>query len=509
MALAKDKLAESLKELRKLQKKNKSVVFRPGELTRTHRERLQKEGYVQEVMQGWYISDSPDKHPGESTVWYISYWDFCSQYLKERFSNKWILSPEQSLSIISGNWTVPDQLMIRSPKGQNNVTSLLFDTSIVDLKQDLPKASQIKVLKGIRHLSLPYALINCTQRFFESTPTDARTALFMIRDVSDILGPLLDGGHSVIAGKLAGAFRNVGKKLFAEEIIRTFKSAGYAIRETDPFKEKLPTIEIIRPGSPYVPRINLMWQEMRDQVISVFPNSPGIPGNIIAYLEQVDEVYQTDAYNSLSIEGFQVTKELINRVKSGNWDPEYHQGDQRKIDALAARGYWQAFQSVKKSLKKILTGNRPGKVFENDYRDWYRELFQPMVTAGLIEQSDLAGYRNQSVFIRNSRHVPLSSDAVRDAMPAILELMKKEDNSAVRAVLGHFVFVYIHPYRDGNGRLARFLMNSMLASGGYPWTVIPLEKRKEYMDSLEEASINQNIKPFAEFIAGLVLNGME
>ena len=44
---------------------------------------------------------------------------------------------------------------------------------------------------------------------------------------------------------------------------------------------------------------------------------------------------------------------------------------------------------------------------------------------------------------------------------------------------------------------------------GYPWTVIPLEKRKEYMDSLEEASINQNIKPFAEFIAGLVLNGME
>ena len=86
MALAKDKLAESLKELRKLQKKNKSVVFRPGELTRTHRERLQKEGYVQEVMQGWYISDSPDKHPGESTVWYISYWDFCSQYLKERFS---------------------------------------------------------------------------------------------------------------------------------------------------------------------------------------------------------------------------------------------------------------------------------------------------------------------------------------------------------------------------------------------------------------------------------------
>jgi Fic family protein len=44
---------------------------------------------------------------------------------------------------------------------------------------------------------------------------------------------------------------------------------------------------------------------------------------------------------------------------------------------------------------------------------------------------------------------------------------------SVRVVLGHFVFVYIHPYIDGNGRMGRFLMNLMLASGGYPWAVIP------------------------------------
>ncbi|MBK8662211.1 MAG: Fic family protein [Ignavibacteriales bacterium] len=34
---------------------------------------------------------------------------------------------------------------------------------------------------------------------------------------------------------------------------------------------------------------------------------------------------------------------------------------------------------------------------------------------------------------------------------------------------------------DGNGRIGRFLMNVMLASGGYPWTTIPLQKRDEYM----------------------------
>jgi hypothetical protein len=38
--------------------------------------------------------------------------------------------------------------------------------------------------------------------------------------------------------------------------------------------------------------------------------------------------------------------------------------------------------------------------------------------------------------------------------------------AGVRVVLGHFIFVYIHPYMDGNGRMGRFLMNVMLAGGG-------------------------------------------
>ncbi len=65
------------------------------------------------------------------------------------------------------------------------------------------------------------------------------------------------------------------------------------------------------------------------------------------------------------------------------------------------------------------------------------------------------------------------------------------------------------PYMDGNGRMGRFLMNVMLASGGYPWTVIPLEERNVYMTALEEASINQNIAPFTDFIAILVKSGLK
>lgn len=62
---------------------------------------------------------------------------------------------------------------------------------------------------------------------------------------------------------------------------------------------------------------------------------------------------------------------------------------------------------------------------------------------------------------------------------------------------------------DGNGRMARFMMNAMLASGGYPWTVIPVELRKKYMQTLEEASVNQDIKPFSKFLGDLVKKALE
>jgi Fic family protein len=100
--------------------------------------------------------------------------------------------------------------------------------------------------------------------------------------------------------------------------------------------------------------------------------------------------------------------------------------------------------------------------------------------------------------------VPLNREAVRDAMPAFFDLLREEPYPAVRVVLGHFIFVYIHPYMDGNGRVGRFLMNTMMASGGYPWTVIPVTDRNAYVNALEKASVGEDIAPFADFLAGLV-----
>ncbi len=506
MATPLQKLAASLDALKEFQERG-IVAIRARDLGRAHRERLQKSGFLLEVMKGWYIPSRPDDTAGESTAWYASFWSFAATYLKERFDSDWALSPEQSLSLHVGNQRVPKQLVVRSPKGRNRPTQFPCETSLLEIRASLPAGRDVDMKDGLRLFSLPSALIASSPSFFQHNPTDARAALASIRNASEVLPKLLDGGHSTIAGRLVGAFRNIGRDRIANDILSAMRAAGYTVREDDPFESRIYIALPNREVSPYASRIRLMWEAMRKPIIDRFPKPPGRPNDLDAYMKRVEETYATDAYHSLSIEGYRVNPELIERVRSGAWNPDINGKDRERRDALAARGYWLAFQAVQKSLKRVLRGANSGTVADEDHGSWYREMFSTSVTAGLLRTADLAGYRDGQVYIRHSMHVPLRHEAVVDAMPMFFDMLALETEPSVQVVLGHFVFVYIHPYMDGNGRMGRFLMNVMLAAGGYPWTIVPLQQRDAYMAALEQASVEQNIIPFAEFLAHLVQEG--
>lgn len=508
MATPRERLAESLEALRRLQDTG-VVAIRAADLTRTHRERLVRNGFLRAVMKGWYFAARPDDAPGESTAWYASFWAFCAVYLRHRFGSAWCLSPEQSLSLHVQNQTVPRQLLVRSPRGGNTVRPLPHGTSLLEIRAAVPDAKDIEEQDGLQLFSLPAALIASGSGFFATNATDARAALGSIGDASAVLHRLLEGGHSKIAGRLAGGFRNIGRDRIADDILAAMTGAGYAVREHDPFTDSIDLTLPRREPSPYAGRIRLMWQQMRGPVIDAFPSSTGRSRDIAGYLRRVREAYVADAYHSLSIEGYRVSPALIERVRSGDWNPDRRTQDREHRDALAARGYWQAFQEVQESLGRVLRGDNAGTVAEDDHAAWYREMFTPSVAAGLLRPVDLAGYRSAPVSIRQSMHVPPRFEAVPDAMAVFFEMLTQETDPAVRVVLGHFIFVYIHPYMDGNGRTGRFLMNVMLAAGGYPWTVIPLSRRAVYMAALEEASTRQNIVPFARLLARLVREGMK
>jgi hypothetical protein len=507
MAAPADKLAASLAVLKGLQDGGR-VALRASDMSRTHRERLLKNGFISEVMKGWYIASRPDEPAGESTSWYASFWAFCAAYLEFRFGDEWCVSPEQSISLHTGNWGVPRQLRVRSPRGNNKPTGLIHDTSVFDVRLELPPAVDRVVRGGVQLYKLPAALLGCSQAQFAARPTEMRAALSMIRQPSELLSRLLEGGHSKIAGRLAGAFRNIGRNRIAEDITGAMQAAGYTVNESDPFEEQSPIAFGARETSPYVNRMRMDWARMRGDVLAVFPASPGLPSDATAYLKRVREGYVNDAYNSLSIEGYKVSAALIEKVRAGNWNPDNDRDDHDQRNALAARGYWQAFQAVERSIGNVLAGENAGRVADRDHAVWYRELFGPSVVAGVLKAADLAGYRNGPVYIRRSMHTPPNIEAVRELMPALFEMLQQENSAAVRVVLGHFTFVYIHPYVDGNGRMGRFLMNLMMASGGYPWTIVPLQRRDDYMAALERASVDGNIKPFAKLLAELVEEGI-
>src|SRR6266566_969156 len=504
-----EKLAESLDVLKALQQGNRRV-FRSDDLSRVHRERLLENGFLQEVMKGWLISSSPDSQAGESTPWHASFWEFCARYCDERFGEQWHLSPEQSLFLHGERTVIPDQLVVHSPKATNNDINLLFGTTLYDLKvAEMPAAAALMVRDGLRLFSPAAALVRVPESFFLQYPVETQVVMASLADASDVLRFLLNGGHSAKAGYLAKAFRQTGRADLADEILRAMKGAGYDVRESSPFEARHIFARLGRPAAPIVGRIEILWESMRGKVLAAFPKAPGLPTDNEAYLHFVNEIYRTDAYHSLSIEGYSVTPALVERVRQGGWDPEHDAGDRRNRDALAARGYWQAFQLVRKGVEKVIAGENATALVRAVHNDWYRELFQPSVTAGLLEAGSLAGYRNTPVFLRGSRYVPPRWEAVRDAMPAFFDLLEKEPEPSVRAVLGHWLFGYIHPYPDGNGRMARFLMNVMLASGGYPWTIIRVRDRNAYLAALDRASIDMDSKPFTTLIGQRVRWALE
>ena len=477
-------------------------VVKSASLSRSDRELLLQHGYLQDICKGWYLLTRPTQKPGESTAWYAAFWVFLSVYLDERFRGDYCLSAVSSMDAQVGTNVVPCQVTAITAHGGKTALELPHNTSVLVYQdaKNLPRT--VDVVDGLRVMPLALALCRVPVTFFQTHGTDAEIALRAVKSVDDLVRIILDLGSPGLAGRLAGAYQFLGDEERAQQIAKAAEAAGIACQPENPFAKPTPVFAgATRLISPYAGRIEAMFRTMREPVLDVFKKvKPRDISEPEAYIQHVEEVYQHDAYNSLSIEGYRVTPELIEKIRLGQWNPYQNPQDQEQMAAMAAKGYLEAFRLVQKSVWRVLHGETAAVVARSDYQDWYRALFGESVRAGLLEAYHLAGHRSGRVFIRSSRHVPPPSDAVNDAMNALFDSLRAEHEPIVRAVLGHFLFGFTHPYMDGNGRMARFLMNVMMASGGYSWTIVRTTRRKEYLDALEVASTEHDIVPFAKFI---------
>ena len=493
-----EKVARALAELHAVLGDARNVV-RGAELKVASRTVLRDAGWLREIIKGWYFVCDPAAEDGDTTLFFANFWEYLGSYLVGRFGDDYCLSAEDSLGRHARANVVPRQVGVLLKVRQSQIQPLAHGYSLAMYpSQAFPSGFNTTMLEGLRVMALPYCLVQLGPAAYRNCQSDVEVVLRTLPDASDI-ARLIDINATGVA-RVVAALRQIERHDLAGGIETILSGMRVSLPKVpNPFEQ--PTIRLAsRLLSPLHARVGMLWARYRADVLAEKVTVPA-SFSVAGYLTQVEAVRVEDTYHSLSIERYRVTPELIQRVADSVWDAEIEKNNR---DALAAKGYLDAFgqvaQDAGRAFERRSAADAAG-LFADRHHAWFQALFGVSVDVGLLKASDLAGYRRHMVFLRGSLHSPPHFDYVRDGMQALLACLAEEPDSFVQAVLGHWLFGYVHPYMDGNGRMARFLMNVMLAGGGYPWTVIRLEDRTAYMAALEQASVASDIGPFARFVA--------
>ena len=125
-----------------------------------------------------------------------------------------------------------------------------------------------------------------------------------------------------------------------------------------------------------------------------------------------------------------------------------------------------------------------------------------VVTAGILEEA--GKYRSKNVRITGAVRTPPDWSKIVKLMDGLIEKISGSKTHPVEtAAYLHHRFVHIHPFIDGNGRVARLLTNLYLIAWGYPAIVLKTEDRGKYYKFLRAADAG-NLSTFANFIAKAV-----
>lgn len=96
-------------------------------------------------------------------------------------------------------------------------------------------------------------------------------------------------------------------------------------------------------------------------------------------------------------------------------------------------------------------------------------------------------------------------EQVKSAMGDLIDWYRRQEDEGehpiVIAATFHYRFIRIHPFDDGNGRMARLLMNMILIKYGYTVAVVPVEERGQYIGMLEQADKTEDLAEFITYIA--------
>ena len=158
-----------------------------------------------------------------------------------------------------------------------------------------------------------------------------------------------------------------------------------------------------------------------------------------------------------------------------------------------------------KAFDKIIELSKNATFTEADIKLLHKLFYEK------IDSEKAGKYRTSQVIITGSEvELPKPEDLDKKMQEFILELpkLKAELHPIEYAAMVHIIFVNIHPFTDGNGRVARLLMNLALLQSGYNIVVIPPVVRTDYISALQETNKGKNTD-FINFISEMVLESQK
>ena len=163
-------------------------------------------------------------------------------------------------------------------------------------------------------------------------------------------------------------------------------------------------------------------------------------------------------------------------------------------DHLEVLGHSEAYD-----LLFRLSGH--SEIMETNIRELHRLFYYR------IDASRAGKYRKKKVIITGTDFTPPAPKRIPDLMASFVDGIpddRSQHHPVEFAAILHGKLVTVHPFIDGNGRVARLLMNLALLQAGYPVTIIPPVLRREYLDTLNKIH-KGDLRPFNKFIAGCCL----
>jgi len=167
-------------------------------------------------------------------------------------------------------------------------------------------------------------------------------------------------------------------------------------------------------------------------------------------------------------------------------------------DHLEALGHAEAY-------KELLIVAQGDTIMEENIKKFHHLFYNK------IDEANAGQYRKKQVIITGSDvefPKPSELDSLMKDFVKRIPLLKQDLHPVEYAAMVHIIFVNIHPFIDGNGRVARLLMNLALLQAGYNTTIIPPIVRSDYIRALQKS--NHDIyPPFVNFVSEMVLESQK